>query len=189
MGLCEMEKLMMRNWMHRQIARLEMRYGYDASYLHDIANASPAAFLKFGLFQVMSAHRDTVPNDAWFAARLAAAMAEDCGPCTQIVIDMALEAGISGDIIAALIREDFDKAGRDAALGFRYGCAVAANTTNAGQMVEEAERRFGKRGLVALAYAVATSRVYPTVKRGLGHAKACVRLAVAGQTIEVHKTA
>jgi len=81
------------------------------------------------------------------------------------------------------LRGDIDEAGEDAALGFRYGMAVAKNEPSAVLLAEEAERRYGKRGLVSLAYAVASARVYPTLKRGLGHGAACTKITVSSETI------
>ena len=44
-------------------------------------------------------------------------------------------------------------------------------------------RRFGARGLAAIAFALAAARVYPTVKYALGHGRACQRIAVAGELV------
>jgi hypothetical protein len=180
---------MLKAFLHSQIGAYEKSYGYDATYFHEIVDASPLAFFKFALFQVMSNHRDGVPKDAWFAARIAAALSEDCGPCTQLVVNMALRQKVPAPTIAALLRGDFDAAGADAALGFRYGMAVAANSADAVTLSEQAERRFGKRGLVSLAFAVTSARVYPCLKRGLGHGAACTKITVLDETILVKRAA
>ena len=49
-------------------------------------------------------HREVIPVEASFSAKLTGAMAEDCGPCTQLCVDMALEAGMSKDQIEAVLR-------------------------------------------------------------------------------------
>jgi hypothetical protein len=41
-------------------------------------------------------------------------------------------------------------------------------------------RRFGQDGLISLSFAMAGARIFPTLKRALGHARACERLRVAG---------
>jgi len=180
---------MLRALLHRQIGAFERAYDYDATYFHEIVDASPLAFIKFSLFQIMSAHRDGVPEDAWFAARIAAALREDCGPCTQLVVNMALKDGVSAAGIAALLRGDFEAASADASLGFRYGTAVASNSPDAVTLSEQVEKRFGKRGLVSLAFAVTSSRVYPCLKRGLGRGAACTKITVSSETILVKRAA
>lgn len=174
---------MIKRFFHRSMARLERSFGYDATYLHEVLDVSTPAFLKFMLFQAMAGHADRVPRDARCAARIAAALSEDCGPCTQLVVDMALREKMPADSITALLRGDIEAAGADAELGFRYGIAVANNTPNALPLADEAERRYGKRALVSLAYAVACARVYPALKRGLGHGVACSKITVSEQII------
>jgi AhpD family alkylhydroperoxidase len=139
--------------------------------------------------QPMAQHREDVSKDAWHAAHLAGALAEDCGPCVQICVDMATRAGMDPEKLAALIRGDIDDAGPDAAFGFRYGMAVATNADTALSLVEQASRRYGKRGLVSLAFSVTTARMFPTLKRGLGHGAICAKVVVRDETIAVKRAA
>ncbi len=172
---------MLKKILHRTISRFEQRFGYDGKYLHEVLDASLGAFVKFSLLQLMSGHQDQVPKEAWFAARIAATLSEDCGPCAQLAVNMALQAKLPARTIAALLRGNFADAGSDAALGFRYGTAVATNRLEALTLVEEVEQRYGKRGQVSLAFAVASARVYPALKRGLGHGAACARIVVSSE--------
>jgi len=41
-------------------------------------------------------------------------------------------------------------------------------------------KRWGKLGLISIAFAITASRIYPTVKYALGHGKACSRIVVGG---------
>jgi hypothetical protein len=180
---------MFKSYLHRKIAAMERAFSYDAAYVHEMLDASASAFMKFAMFQKMAAHCDSVSRDAWYAAKLAAVIAEDCGPCAQLTVDMALQAGVDPKIIAALTRGDFDRAGPDAALGYRYGLAVATNSPEAVALSVDAEAKYGRRGLVSLALAVAGARVYPTLKRGLGHGASCQKLVVADDTIAIRRAA
>ncbi len=178
---------MFKQFLHRRIAALERAFGYDATYIHEVVDASTPAFAKFTAFQWMSSHRDRIPRDAWFAARIAAALSEDCGPCTQLVVNMALRDGMNSRAIASLLRGDLEQAGSDAEFGFRYGIAVANGTDDSLRLCEQAEARYGKRGLVSLAFAVACSRVYPALKRGLGHGVACSKIVVSDETVIIRE--
>jgi hypothetical protein len=180
---------MFKNLLHRYIRRFERSFGYDASYMHDVVDASSSAAWKFSLLQIMSQHREDVPGDAWHAAHLAGALSEDCGPCVQICIDMATKDGMEPQKLAALVRGDIDAAGADAALGFRFGMAVATNADTVLALVEQARSKYGQRGLVSLAYSVTTARMYPTLKRGLGHGAVCMRVLVSNETIPVRRAA
>ena len=44
-------------------------------------------------------------------------------------------------------------------------------------------KRWGRRALVSLAFAIHCARIYPTVKYALGHGKACMRIVVGGTPV------
>lgn len=179
---------MLKSWMHRKLRAFADPFGYDATYLHEMIDIAPMAAMKFQLFQIMAQHRDGVAGDAWHAARLAGALSEDCGPCTQLCVDIAIKDGVEPQKLAALLRGDIEQAGPDAALAFRYAIAVATNGDTL-ELVEKVRSRFGERGLIALCFAVTSARVYPTVKRGLGHGAACARIIAGDETIAVKQAA
>ncbi len=173
---------MIRSLLHRTIGAFERRYGYDAAYMHEILDTSVGAFLKLGMAQAMNAHRDSVPNDALFAARIAAVRFEDCGPCAQLVVNMALEAGVAPDMVRAIVARDQAKLSDDARVGLALADAVLAHAPTDDARAEVA-RRYGERGLVTLAYTIAATRIYPTMKRALGHAHACERLRIDDELV------
>jgi hypothetical protein len=59
-------------------------YGYDTSYLRDMLDADVKAVMALWKAQGMSRYRKDVPRESWYAAALVGALAEDCGPCTQL---------------------------------------------------------------------------------------------------------
>ncbi|MEH2533280.1 alkylhydroperoxidase/carboxymuconolactone decarboxylase family protein YurZ [Bradyrhizobium sp. AZCC 1588] len=134
----------MRNWIARRSLRaFAKRYGYDVSYLEMMLNESPAAFFKFAPIMKAAAHREAVPTDASFAAKIVGALAEDCGPCTQLVVDMALEAGMAKDQIEAVLRRD-PRAMNDATmLGFRFADAVVRRSANDDEFRDAVRAQWG----------------------------------------------
>ena len=75
----------MRSWIARRMLRAaSKRYGYDTSYLEMMLKESPSAFFKFARVAKAAGHREVVPVEASFAAKIVGALAEDCGPCTQL---------------------------------------------------------------------------------------------------------
>ena len=64
----------MRSWIARRTLRaFAKRYGYDVSYLEMMLNCSPSAFFKFAPVMKASAHREAVPIDASFTAKIVGA--------------------------------------------------------------------------------------------------------------------
>ena len=70
----------------------------------------------------------------------------------------------------------------EVALAVRFTEADFRHAPEADDLREEVVRRFGKRGLVALAFAMLSARMYPTLKYALGHGQACTRIVVGGET-------
>jgi hypothetical protein len=137
-----------------------------------------------------AAHREVVPIDASFAAKIVGSLAEDCGPCTQLVVDMALEAGMPEDQIEAVLRRDVRAMNEATTLGFRFADAVARRATEAEDEFRDAvQAQWGQKGVIDLTLALQMGRMFPMVKAGLGYARECRRVAVGGNNVDVVKQA
>ena len=68
----------------------------------------------------------------------------------------------------------------DVALAWRFTRATLDHDASADGYRDEINRRWGPRAVVSLAFAIVTSRMYPTVKYAMGHGKACTRIVVDG---------
>ena len=168
------------------LVAFERDFRYDLTYAREIVDASAIAFLKFGLFFAFASHREGVPTDALFAAKVVAARHEDCGPCTQLVVTMAEREGVASSTLCALLARDAGAMSPDASLGFRFASAVLArDIALADALRAEVRERWGRRAVVSMAFAIASSRVYPAVKYALGYARTCSRVVVAGKDADL----
>jgi hypothetical protein len=180
----------MGSWLARRMLRATgKRYGYDTSYLQMMLKESPSAFFKFAGLMKAAGHREVVPIDASFAAKLVGALAEDCGPCTQLCVDMALEAGMPKDQIEAVLRRDSRAMNGDTVLGFRFADAVAGRRGDDDEYREAVRTQWGERGVIDMTMALQMGRMFPMVKAGLGYAKECQRVSVGGNNVDVVKQA
>lgn len=176
---------MLRSILAGVIGRFERSWTYDASYMRHMLRASPATFLKFGVITGV-VDRKTAPAAALAAVGIAGTVLEDCGPCTQILTDMAEKGGVRPDVLRAILAGDEAGMGEDAALAWRFARASLARDLEAVEPLrEEIVRRWGDRGLVALAMQLTTARMYPTLKYALGYGKACSKVRVAGEDAPV----
>jgi hypothetical protein len=166
--------------MRKAIGKFERDLGYDASYMRDLIDASPrAAWLFFRAASIGQFRRD-LPIDAWFAAGITAVRHEDCGPCTQLGVTMAERAGVSPDVLRAVLADNPDAMPAEVALVWKFARATLAHDASADEYREAIVNRWGRRALVSVAFAITASRLYPTVKYALGHGKACTRVVVGG---------
>jgi hypothetical protein len=176
---------MLRWFLRRQIAAFEQNWNYDASYLYELIDVDPRAMLAFGKLQAISSYRNGVPPAAYCAAGIVAVMAEDCGPCTQLGIDMAQRGGVDRGVLRAIVARDFAAMPYEVALAARFTEATLQRAPEADDLREEVVRQFGKRGLIALGFAMLSARMYPTLKYALGYGRACTRLTIDGKTLPV----
>jgi len=178
---------MFRSFLHRYIHRFERRFRYDGTYMHELADISEAAFLRFAIMQTAGGgFGGGAPRDALCAAGIAGALVEDCGPCVQIASDMALEAGMRGEVIAALLAGT--AADADAQLGLDFGRALLLATGDFDALRDEVERRWGKRALVALSLRAMSARNFPVLKRAMGHARTCQRVRIGNLDVAVNES-
>ena len=174
----------MINWvLRRAIRKFEREWSYDASYMHDITEASPRAAWLFSRVAAFGQFRRDLSIDAWCAAGITAVRHEDCGPCTQLAVAMAERAGVGATVLRAMLTDNVDAMPPDVALVWRFTCATLAHDPAADGYREEIVKRWGRRALVSVAFAIAAARVYPTIKYALGHGEACTRVHVGGTPV------
>lgn len=172
---------MLRALLKRSIDAMEKKYTYDTTYMREILAVSPWTLLKFGLVASLG-HGKRAPAEALAAAGIVGTLAEDCGPCTQISVDIAAESGVSPAVLRAALAGDVAAMGESAALAWRFARAsLAREMETCDPLRDEIVRLWGQGGLVDIGMALTTARMYPTLKYALGHGKACSRVVVAGE--------
>lgn len=174
----------MIRWMLRKaIGKFEREWNYDASYLREMADASPRAAWLFSRVTAMGNYRKDLPVDAWCVAGITAVRHEDCGPCTQLAVTMAERRGVSPTTLRAVLRDDPDGMPADVRLVWNYTRATLAHDPAADEYREAIVKRWGERALISVAFAMTAARIYPTMKYALGHGQACMRVNVGGAAV------
>jgi hypothetical protein len=147
-------------------------YGYNSDYLRELLKYSPGAYETYEAFLPMASYRNASDLDVSFVSKIATMRTEDCGPCVQLNIRMALEAGVSKEIIKGALNKGagLSKELKDI---YDFSVAVATNETIPSGLRETIESRWGKEVLMELAISIASTKIFPTLKRALGHARNC----------------
>jgi hypothetical protein len=174
----------MLTWLiRRRLDAFQRKFDYNLDYARDILDADLTAFLRFARLGGLSVYRRDVPLDTYYAVKLTGTLSEDCGPCTQLMVAMALHDGVAPQVVAGVLGRNEDRLDDAVRLGVRFARATLAHDPAADELRDDIVGRWGPRGLVSLAFAIAAARVYPTLKYALGHGKTCQRIVVAGETI------
>ena len=177
----------MLKWLiKRQLQAFGRRWGYDTSYMNEIVDeAGVSAVMPLQALGKLSAYRKNVSADAYAGATLTASKAADCGPCLQLGVKMAEAEGVKAQTIRAILERDYAKCPKETLLGIELALGTIARDGSGEEARAEIVRRWGRAGLVSLAYGIIAAQSYPTFKYAIGHGHACVRVRVGGETIAV----
>jgi len=181
----------MLKWLIRRgISAFERRWGYDATYMHEVAEkAGVGAMLPMNGLQKLGAYRRDIPKEAYYAAAIVASKAADCGPCLQLGISMADAAGVAPSVVRAALRDDREGLPESARLAYDLARSVVARDGSGEAARTEILRRYGHRALVSLAYAMVVANAYPTLKYALGYGHTCARVRVGGEDVTLEAAA
>ncbi len=176
----------MFNWLvKKQLEKFARRWNYDTGYVREIVDeAGVSAVMPLQGLGKLGSYRK-VPMDAYYGAGLTAGKAADCGPCLQLGVSMAEDDGVAPATIRAILERDYAKCSKEAQLGAELALATIARDGSGDEARAEILKRWGRAGLVSLAYAIVGAQAYPTFKYAIGHGHACVRLRVGGETVAV----
>ncbi|HQY42927.1 MAG TPA: hypothetical protein PK450_02020 [Paracoccaceae bacterium] len=163
---------MIRFLLLRRLRAFGRRFDYDVTYMEEILSEDLAGFLKFYGVTLLSSHGFGLPKGPLHAAKFVATRAAGCGPCVQLVVALAAVDGV--------VPEDLARAGREGAqadpdmrLAAHFAQAVVDQAPDLPLLAQEVQARWGRRGLIGLAAAIATAQFYPMMKRAMGHAQSC----------------
>nr|RAW03738.1 hypothetical protein DBT41_11390 [Aerococcus urinae] len=109
--------------------------------------------------------------------------AEDCGPCLQTAVNLAAADGVAPEIIRAAVTRDLGALSERTRTAFEFAEAVVTRDIRSEELRLLIERWWGKAGVVELALVIAATRVFPTVKRALGHGQSCSRVVIGRETV------
>jgi hypothetical protein len=176
----------MLKWLIRKrLDAFERQFDYDLGYAREILAADARAFFALARFSGIAGYHRDVPPDVLYAAKLTGTMAEDCGPCTQLMITMGLRAKVPAKTLSAVVAGRDAELSDDVRLAVRFADAVLRRDAAADPLRDEVVRRWGPRALVSLGFALTASRFFPTLKVALGHGQACRRVVVDGDPLHV----
>jgi hypothetical protein len=179
---------MIRWFLRKGVRKFERDWNYDAAYMHDLIDASPRAAWMFSRAAALGQFRRNIPLEPWFAAGITSVRSEDCGPCTQLGVQMAERSGVRPEVLRAVLTDNVAAMPPDVALVWKFTRATLAHDVSANEYREEIIKRWGRLALISIAFAITAGRIYPTVKYALGHGMACTRIVVGGAPVVLDRS-
>ncbi|MGR3760027.1 hypothetical protein ACUXV3_07810 [Roseobacteraceae bacterium NS-SX3] len=176
---------MIKLLLKKSIQRFASRYSYDAGYMSHVADTSASAGLRLAALPFYSQFSGPEKaREVWAGAMLGSTLEGDCGPCVQLVFDMAVEAQVPPGELALCLEGKARVAG-DVGLGFRFSQAAIAGEPELEGLRNEIQNRFGSTAVIAASFAASSGRVYPVLKRGLGFGQTCSSVNTGNEMIRV----
>lgn len=178
-----------KTFIGKKLDAFARQFNYDMAYSHQILQAGLKPFKAFSGLFTLAGYRDRhTPVAPWLAVKWVAVQSEDCGPCQQLIINMARHEGIAPPVIKAITRGDLNGMGPDTALAYQWAQTVIhpgshrstsaattaiENDSHAQDLRQRVTAKWGEQGLISLTLAMAGARSFPMVKRALGHNQQC----------------
>jgi alkylhydroperoxidase family enzyme len=164
---------MLGYFLGKQIDKAEKQLGASLDFLRHVARVSIPDLLRLRRLSLLANHRSALPPAPFHVARLVAVMSEDCGECVQIELNLARKAGVRAEHLQAVLAMRPSDLPEELGDVYLFAECVVQNSGDIEPIRSKMRHRYGERGLVELAMALALARTFPTVKRGLGYASTC----------------
>ncbi len=164
---------MLTSLLRKMIRRQERTVGVPLTYLDEVAAHSPGLVAKIGLLGPLGEHRRALPAEAKHVATVRAVLAEDCGACVQIAVNLALAEGVSRDVLAAVVHGRLWELPPNLEAICKFVDALQNQETITESLRDQLEVEYGRDGVAELSVAFALAAFFPRFKRGLGAAQSC----------------
>ncbi len=175
---------MLNRWVENRIKGFEDLTGQSADYLRDIYEGSHSAFFKYLMFQQgIGAHQSAAPSDALAVVAIAVMRQQDCGPCMQITMTFAEMENVDEAVLRAAFDRDLDALPAPLDMVYLYAEAVVRSDWKSADYEPLVRAHYGDAAMVDFALRIASSAVYPTLKRALGHGHACTSVKIGGKVM------
>ena len=162
-----------------QLKQMEDYTGHSLPFLHELLAVNPEGFARFLEFMPLSSHAAAASINQLTVARLLGSLNEDCGSCVQINVDLAVAAGADVDLIRAVLDRK-PEAIKDPELRaiYDYCDAVLKHETSLLERLDDLKQRIGATAASDLGLAMASHAVFPILKRAMGLAITCSKVAI-----------
>lgn len=169
---------MLTRLIESRISAEERWLGEKLDYLKYMLRTSRSAFFKYIKILPMANYRRVLTVEAYHTAAILASMAEGCGNCVQIEINMARAAGVDEATLQAIVTrrpQDLDNTLQDV---YEFTNAVLRDDAQQEPLRLRIVEHYGDRGLVELGMKIAASRLFPMMTRTLGFSSHCSEIDV-----------
>lgn len=156
----------------------QAHFNYDTSYMKKMLKANPNAFETFENFLPMASFKEQTPIEVIFTVKLTAMKNEDCGTCLQLNVDMAREEGVSENIIKEIVFNNGKNLNEELKEIYDFTLQIAKGESINPSTYNKINAKYSKAILTEIALAIASAKVFPTVKRVMNDFHSCSMIQI-----------
>ena len=151
----------------------QSHYDYDTSYMKEMLKENPKAYETFEAFLPMASFVSETPKEVLYVVKLTSMKNEDCGACLQLNVDMAIEAGVDKAIIKEVVFNEGKNLSMTLKEIYDFTLCVGNNQSIDSNLYDKINKTYSKDVMVEIALAIASTKVFPAVKRVLNDFHSC----------------
>lgn len=174
---------MFKRMISKKLDAFQTEWNYDMDYAREVLELGPMVLKRFFDATEIGKWSGTLPDTAHVAAKIVGVMAGDCGPCVQLVVNMARSEGVDPEILEAVVAGNDDALPPEVALVTRFARALVTRSGDLPHFRDRVREAYGTAGLVAVAYGIIQASMYPTLKYALGHGHSCAKIEIGSHTV------
>lgn len=153
-------------------------YNYDTTYMKKMLETNFDAYANFEAFLPMASFKKETPDDIMFVVKLTSMKNEDCGGCLQLYVDMAIEAGVNKEIINEIIFNQGKNLSTILKEVYDFTLAVSNKETIESKTYDKMNKKYSKAIMTEIALAIASTKVFPTIKKVLNDFHSCSMIQI-----------
>ena len=156
----------------------QAHYDYDTSYMKEMLKENPEAYATFEAFLPMANFVKNTPKEVLYVVKLTSMKNEDCGACLQLNVDMAVEAGVEKEIIKEVVFNEGKNLSSTLKEVYDFTLLVANNQSIDTILYDKITTTYSKDILVEISLAIASAKIFPTIKRVLNDFRSCSMIQI-----------
>ena len=147
-------------------------YEYNTDYMEALLEMSPEAYASFEAAMEMGESRKYLSLEAHHVAKISALMGDNCGACTQLGLRLAVEAGVSREILHHLMSEPELLPDLLRLIYEHANEVIQGNNANL-KRVAQLREALGDKGFAELSINIIGVGIYPALRRSVGAETVC----------------
>jgi len=161
-----------------KLAAFEKQTGESTFFMSNLLEKAAGAFYRFLLLMPLLQYHKKLPKEAYHVARIVTVKHEDCGECLQTTVTLAMLDGLNAELIKAALESRWEELPKPLNFVADFTQKINDKDLSAEDLRFLLNEVYGEAAMLELACVIASAKLFPTAKRGMGLALSCQQIQV-----------